>query len=150
MAFPKPGRSDSYKSRPGLHCVDTEVRSLDQALDRIAVIKSGKKNAAIWKARGATLRQQIAGAKGRAQFLKRHGKISLPGGIKNAPDAMFVKKRQTKHPFRDLDDAEKSRKIAEMIDSRCWGIGHTMYRRLAKLFDVPIGTIAAIAENGPT
>ena len=151
MAFPKPLPSDSYRSRQGLHCINTAVRSLDQALDKIAARKSSNRVAAIRKARGPTLRQELAAAKSRALFQKRHGQISLPGGIKNAPQEKFVNKsRRTPHPFRDLDDAQKSQKIAEMIDSRAWGVGPAMYRRLAKLFDVPIGMIAAIAENGHT
>ena len=149
MAFRKPSRSDSYKSRLGLHCIDTVVRSLDQALDKIAAAKSGKRNAAIFKTRGPTLRQEFAQAKGRAVFQKRHGQISLPGGIKNAPEAKFIKKKsQTPHPFRDLDDAQKALKIAEMVDSGAWGVGPAMHRRLAKLFDVPIVAIAFIAKNG--
>ena len=149
MAFPKPGRSDSYKSRQGLHCVDTEVRSLDQAIDKIFAMNSGNRSATLRKEHGPTLRQEFAMAKGRAVFQKRHGQISLPGGIKNAPEIKFINKRSaTPHPFRDLDDAQKSRKIAELIDSKAWGVGPAMYRRLAKLFDVPVGMIATIAQNG--
>ena len=146
MAFPKPSRSDSYRARQGLHVINTAARSLDQAIDKIFATNSGNRSASLRKARGPTLRQEFAMAKSRARFQKLHGQISLPGGIKNTPEAKFVKKKRSlvPHPFRGFDDAQKSKKIAEMISSGCWGVGPSMYRRLAKLFDVPIGAIAAI------
>lgn len=131
-------RMRGTKLAGGVHAIDTEVRTLNQA---IHIIEKHQR-----KARGAKTRRENMQEKG-TSLKQEFGKAKSRNFLK-----AWHKKRKPKpklpHPFRDLHPNEKALKVREMYDHGRghWGYGEVAFRRLAVAFGVPIGVIAIWAN----
>ena len=143
-------RTTVRRTSKGIHAFDTEVRTLEQACDLIAARQRAIKSGA-GVAKAATepsLRAELAKAASRARLQKMHGKISLAGGVTNNRDPRMPRKRpNSPHPYADLSLDQQRAKVREMSHGGFWGLGPPMHRRLAKLFQVPVGQIIAWLED---
>ncbi len=74
------------------HVINTEVRSLEDALEVIQLQSREAKRHVVRTAQSPTLRQELAYAKSRSRFLKAHGKISLApvGGIDHSTTTLVA------------------------------------------------------------
>jgi len=117
--------------RVGPHAFDTEVRTLDQALNIIQQRQTRKEIAEKQKTnrKPPSLKAQFAMAQVHTRM--RLGQINM-----NRPVALKLP-----HPFRDMAEDQKPLKVREMFASGHWGVGIPAQRRLAKLFAVPLGQI---------
>jgi len=124
--------------RVKIHVIDTEASDFDAVLTalerRRQAVKAWKTRRANAEAAGnsaaLTLKQELAFAEHRTRV-----KLGL------------VERRQTRlilpHPFKDLSPEDKATRVREMYDHGVghWGIGPIAFRRLARVFGVPVGQI---------
>lgn len=115
--------------------ISTEVQNLDEAIDIIAGRQRAKKRSAAMQDRPLTLRQQFAGANGRAALLKRHGKISLAGGQTSRNECS---KPKLPHPLRDPPE-QMEVKARETWATGRWGFGALALQTICRAFGVTKG-----------
>jgi hypothetical protein len=147
-----------YRYRPGvyghtkrngkryatIHIIENEAQTVEEACD---IIAARQRAARLSRAYKPSLKRQSAGAKLRANNLKRLGKISLAGGqtsVRTVP----IKKSPPPHPLKGLPMDQKRTKAMEMFAGGCWGIGHIGTRRLARAFGVTVGQMSVWLEGG--
>lgn len=133
-------RRSPSKRRPGIHVFDTEARTLDEALD---IIESSQRTA-----KGIETRRQNAKPESIRQQASRallHTRIKL-GQIRVGRSGS-----SDPHPFRDLTPEVQITRMKELYDNGRgpWGFGPVAYRRLARMFDLPIEQVS-VALGGST
>jgi hypothetical protein len=127
--------------------ITTEVQTLEQAIELLAVRQRLKKAAAAHKeqAKHPTLAQELTQAK----LVTRGRDVSLANGdVHKGNYALSAEKhkaekaaRHVPHPYRDLPEEAKPAKAREMLASKNWGLGASAGRRLALLFGVDNATM---------
>src|SRR5258708_7482616 len=127
----------SKRTSKGVHAIDTEARTLEQAVNLLAEQQGHARSGRTNKGGPKKLRQLFCYARSRADLLKMHGKISLAGGGTNPKNPKLDRtKPKGPHPFRDLTPEQQRAKAREMYYGGHWGIGVPAYRRIAFVFAV--------------
>ena len=141
MSFKHPHPSDLLRMRKprskkqyGVHVLDTECRTLEQAVDIIAARATARRVGDALRGRKQTLGQIFGLSRGLANSRVSRKKSARP---------------KLPHPLKDLSDEQKRAKVLEMYDGGegHWGWGIVAYRRLARAFGVPVGQIIAWVEE---
>jgi hypothetical protein len=121
----------------GIHVVDTEARTLDEALEILEHRRQQAKSLATRRANAKprTIKQELA----TALLVTRHKLGQIP----------YRTAETLPHPFKDLPPREQAAKVREMYDDGhgYWGTDRVAFRRLAKAFGVTYGQIVTWIEN---
>jgi len=121
----------------GVHCIDTEARSLDEALRILEKKRRATKAAETQLARQALYGKTKGNIRGELALALHKTRETL-GQVRNPR-----KREKLPHPLKDLSPEAKRAKVREMYDRGhgYWGRGSRAYERLAKAFGVTKGQI---------